>query len=50
MRRVILNSREELEQIETFEDEGGYAVDIVYVVVERDEPDSPPEEILTIAA
>jgi hypothetical protein len=50
MRRVILISREELEQIEAFENEGGYPVDIVYVFVEGNEPAMPPEETFMIAA
>jgi len=50
MARQILITKEDLEQIKHFEDEGGYPVEIIYVVIETDEPRMPPEEELMIAA
>ena len=50
MARKILISKEDLEQIKDFENEGGSPVEIIYVVIESDEPRIPPEEELMIAA
>jgi hypothetical protein len=49
MARQILITKEDLEQIEDFEDEGGYPVEIIYVVIETDEPRMPPEELMIAA-
>jgi hypothetical protein len=43
-------TKEDLEQIKDFENEGGYPVEIIYVVIETDGPRMPPEEELMVAA
>lgn len=51
MAKEILVSREELKQIEIFEGEGGrIADDVVYVIIEREQPQLPSDAKLTIAA
>jgi hypothetical protein len=47
---VIFVTKEEYEAIVRFEDEGGAPVDIIYVIVEKDDPEMPKTVVQALQA
>jgi hypothetical protein len=48
--KVIFVTKEDYEAIVRFEDEGGAPVDVIYVIVEKDDPEMPTAVVQALQA